>query len=108
MTITVIVSNFHPRSFFFFETCQIPLASCALRKTDDGFVSLCFPLAGVFALLQAVAFLKYVQSFLSKTEFKYFFFVATALAAGAVFVTVVGLTWAGVIAPWSGRYNKIR
>ena len=58
---------------------------------------------GVFALLQAVAFLKYLQSFLSKTEFKYFFFMAATIAAGVVFMTVVGLTWAGVVAPWSGR-----
>ena len=57
----------------------------------------------MFALLQAYAVLNYVQSFLSKSEFKYFFFVAVTLAAGIVFAAVVGLTWLGVIAPWSGR-----
>jgi dolichyl-diphosphooligosaccharide--protein glycosyltransferase len=59
--------------------------------------------SGVFVLLQAVAALKYLQNFLTKSEFKVFFFVSATLAAGVVFLTVVGLTWLGVIAPWSGR-----
>ena len=58
---------------------------------------------GVFALLQAVAVLKYLQNFLTKSEFRTFFFLAATTAAGVVFVTVVGLTWLGIIAPWSGR-----
>jgi len=60
---------------------------------------------GVFALLIAMAVLKYLQSVLSKAEFKYFFMVAALLAPVLVFLTVVGLTYAGVIAPWSGRYS---
>jgi len=59
----------------------------------------------VFALLQAVAVLKYLQNFLTKSEFRTFFFLAASAAAAVVFVTVVGLTWMGVIAPWSGRYE---
>jgi dolichyl-diphosphooligosaccharide--protein glycosyltransferase len=58
---------------------------------------------GVFALLQFVAVSNYLKNFLTKTEFKYFFFLASSIAAGIVFLTVVGLTWAGVIAGWSGR-----
>ena len=65
-----------------------------------------FPFSGVFALLQAVAALKYLQKFLTKSEFKMFFFLAASVAAGLVFLTVVGLTWLGVIAPWSGRLEK--
>ena len=61
---------------------------------------------GVFALLQAVAISNYLKNFLTKSEFKYFFFMASSVAAGLVFLTVVGLTWAGVIAPWSGRYEN--
>ena len=49
----------------------------------------------MFALLNAYALLKYVQSFLTKSEFKAFFFIAAAAAAGFIFLTVVGLTWAG-------------
>ena len=58
----------------------------------------------MFALLQAVALLKYLQTFLSKSEFKYFFFVSATAAAGVVFAAVVGLTMLGVVAPWSGRW----
>ena len=70
-----------------------------LTKVENG-VLFC---SGVFALLQAVAALKYLQNFLTKSEFKLFFFFAASVAAGVVFLTVVGLTWMGVIAPWSGR-----
>ena len=65
------------------------------------------PFAGVFALLNAVAFLKYLQRFLSKTEFRHFFLLASAVSAGVVFLAVVGLTYAGVIAPWSGRFYSL-
>ena len=63
-------------------------------------------ITGVFALLQAVALLKYMQTFLNKSEFKYLFLAGLG-AAGAVFLAVVGLTWAGVVAPWSGRQVKL-
>jgi dolichyl-diphosphooligosaccharide--protein glycosyltransferase len=61
--------------------------------------------AGVFALLIVMALLKYMQSLLSKAEFKYFFVVAALVAPVVVFLVVVGLTYAGIIAPWSGRYS---
>lgn len=58
----------------------------------------------MFALLNAVAVLKYMQSVMSRAEFRHFFIVAAGSAAGVVFLAVVGLTWMGVIAPWSGRF----
>lgn len=51
--------------------------------------------AGVFALINAYAVIKYVQSFLTKAEFKFFFISAVGGAASIIFCTVVGLTWAG-------------
>lgn len=59
---------------------------------------------GVFALLIAVATLKYLQSVLSKSEFKSLFIFGGLISAGVVFLTVVILTYAGYIAPWSGRF----
>lgn len=50
---------------------------------------------GVFALLHAYSFLKYIQNFLTKSEFRYFFIAAVTAAAASVFVAVVALTWAG-------------
>jgi dolichyl-diphosphooligosaccharide--protein glycosyltransferase len=61
--------------------------------------------AGVFALLIVMALLKYLQSLLSKAEFKYFFVAAALVAPAVVFLVVAGLTYAGIIAPWSGRYS---
>ena len=76
---------------------QIPFVGFQPVKTSEHMAS-----AGVFALLQAIAALKYLQNYLTKSEFKTVFFFAGTCAAGLVFLTVVGLTWAGVIAPWSG------
>lgn len=59
---------------------------------------------GVFALLNAVAVLRYLQSKLSSSEIKYVFTIGVLIAGAAVFCVVVLLTYAGVIAPWSGRY----
>lgn len=50
---------------------------------------------GVFALLHAFALLRYVQSHLSKSEFRQFFLISVIGAAGIVFLGVVGLTYAG-------------
>lgn len=61
---------------------------------------------GIFALLNAVAVLRYLQSKLSSTEIKYVFTIGVLIAAAVVFCVVVLLTYAGVIAPWSGRYKR--
>jgi dolichyl-diphosphooligosaccharide--protein glycosyltransferase len=81
---------------------QIPFVGFQPVKTSEHMAS-----AGVFALLQAVAFIKYVQTYLSKAEFKYFFIMSGSIAAALVFAVVVGLTWAGVVAPWSGRFYSL-
>ena len=81
---------------------QIPFVGFQPVKTSEHMAS-----AGVFALLQAIAALKYLQNYLTKSEFKTVFFFAGTCAAGLVFLTVVGLTWAGVIAPWSGRFYSL-
>lgn len=62
---------------------------------------------GVFALLNAVAVLRYLQSKLSSSEIKHVFTAGVLIAGVAVFCIVVLLTYAGVIAPWSGRYVPI-
>ncbi|KAJ8306809.1 hypothetical protein KUTeg_014893 [Tegillarca granosa] len=81
---------------------QVPFVGFQPIKTSEHMAS-----AGVFALVIAYSALKYIQSFLTKTEFRYFFFAAVASAAGVIFLAVVGLTWAGVIHPWSGRFYSL-
>jgi len=81
---------------------QIPFVGFQPIQTSEHMAS-----AGVFALLQAVAFLTYLRGYLSKAEFKYFFLVAGAIAALVVLLVVVSLTMAGVVAPWSGRFYSL-
>lgn len=75
-----------------------------LTKLNFHSFTVCFCSLGVFALLFAVAVLKYLQSVMTKSEFKSLVIWGGLAAAGVVFATVVGLTYAGYIAPWSGRY----
>ncbi|KAK9239759.1 Oligosaccharyl transferase STT3 subunit-domain-containing protein [Lipomyces kononenkoae] len=62
---------------------------------------------GVFGLLQLVGFSEYMRSRLPSRQFKVLITVATIglLALGAL--AVVGLTLAGVIAPWTGRFYSL-
>ncbi|CAL4117572.1 unnamed protein product, partial [Meganyctiphanes norvegica] len=81
---------------------QIPFVGFQPIRTSEHMAA-----AGVFALLNAVALLKYLQSVLSANEFRHFFIGAASIAAGGVFLGVVVLTWAGVVAPWSGRFYSL-
>ncbi|KAL1512531.1 hypothetical protein ABEB36_002112 [Hypothenemus hampei] len=81
---------------------QIPFVGFQPIRTSEHMAA-----AGVFALLFAVAVLKYLQSMMSKSEFKFLVIWGGSLAAGLVFATVVALTYAGYIAPWSGRFYSL-
>uniref|UniRef100_A0A2R5L6K1 dolichyl-diphosphooligosaccharide--protein glycotransferase n=1 Tax=Ornithodoros turicata TaxID=34597 RepID=A0A2R5L6K1_9ACAR len=81
---------------------QIPFVGFQPVRTSEHMAS-----AGVFVLLNAYALLRYLQTFFSKSEMKTLFFGAVAAVAGVVFLTVVVLTYAGYIAPWSGRFYSL-
>ncbi|XP_071788330.1 dolichyl-diphosphooligosaccharide--protein glycosyltransferase subunit STT3B-like [Asterias amurensis] len=81
---------------------QVPFVGFQPVRTSEHMAA-----AGTFALLQAYAFLKYVQDFLSKKEFRALFFFGVVGTAGVVFLAVVLLTYAGYIAPWSGRFYSL-
>ncbi|XP_038076647.1 dolichyl-diphosphooligosaccharide--protein glycosyltransferase subunit STT3B-like [Patiria miniata] len=81
---------------------QVPFVGFQPVRTSEHMAA-----AGTFALLQAYAFLKYVQDFLSKKEFRALFFFGVMGTAGVVFLSVVLLTYAGFIAPWSGRFYSL-
>ncbi|XP_076455987.1 dolichyl-diphosphooligosaccharide--protein glycosyltransferase subunit STT3B-like [Babylonia areolata] len=81
---------------------QVPFVGFQPIRTSEHMAA-----AGVFALLYAYAALRYIQTFLSKAEFRYFFILAVGVAAGLVFFVVVALTWLGYIAPWSGRFYSL-
>lgn len=81
---------------------QIPFVGFQPVRTSEHMAS-----AGMFVVVQAVAFLKYLQSKLSKAQFKIYLLAGSALVAGAVFMTVILLTQLGYIAPWSGRFYSL-
>ncbi|XP_019864980.1 dolichyl-diphosphooligosaccharide--protein glycosyltransferase subunit STT3B [Aethina tumida] len=81
---------------------QIPFVGFQPIRTSEHMAA-----SGVFVLLFAVGALKYLQSSLSKSEFKSVVIFGGLVAAGVVFSTVVLLTYAGYIAPWSGRFYSL-
>ncbi|KAK4884709.1 hypothetical protein RN001_000980 [Aquatica leii] len=81
---------------------QIPFVGFQPIRTSEHMAA-----SGVFALIIAVAALKYLQTMLSKSEFKSLFIVGALVAAAVVFLAVVVLTYAGYIAPWSGRFYSL-
>lgn len=80
------------------------LLKCSL--SFDMFPHALFSISGVFALLQAYAFLQYLKDRLTRQEFQTLFFLGVSLAAGVVFLTVIYLTYTGMTsAPyWEGIF----
>ncbi|CAB4004328.1 dolichyl-diphosphooligosaccharide--glycosyltransferase subunit STT3B, partial [Paramuricea clavata] len=81
---------------------QVPFVGFQPIRTSEHMAS-----AGVFALLQAYAFLKFLQDHATWAEIQQFFHVMVAGVAGLVFAVVVLLTYFGYIAPWSGRFYSL-
>lgn len=81
---------------------QIPFVGFQPVRTSEHMAS-----AGVFVLIQAYAFLKYLQTKISKAQFRIYLVAGSAIVAGVVFLTVIILTQLGYIAPWSGRFYSL-
>ncbi|KAK7571108.1 hypothetical protein V9T40_014712 [Parthenolecanium corni] len=81
---------------------QIPFVGFQPIRTSEHMAAL-----GVFALIIAFAALKYISSKVTKAEFTFLFKVLLFVAAASVFLAVVVLTYAGVVAPWSGRFYSL-
>uniref|UniRef100_A0AAQ4RNE8 dolichyl-diphosphooligosaccharide--protein glycotransferase n=1 Tax=Gasterosteus aculeatus aculeatus TaxID=481459 RepID=A0AAQ4RNE8_GASAC len=69
---------------------QIPFVGFQPIRTSEHMAA-----AGVFVLLQVYAFLQYLKDRLTKQEFQTLFFLGVSLAAGAVFLSVIYLTYTG-------------
>ncbi|RYO74706.1 hypothetical protein DL764_010763 [Monosporascus ibericus] len=81
---------------------QIPFVGFSPVRTSEH-----MPALGIFGFLQIVAFLEYVRSAVPSRQFQTFLY----LSLGVIFVVsllgLVGLTAAGYIAPWSGRFYSL-
>jgi dolichyl-diphosphooligosaccharide--protein glycosyltransferase len=82
---------------------QIPFVGFQPVRTSEHMLA-----AGVFALLQAYAFIEYLYAKLPRAgDLKQLFFGLMIVIGLFVFAVVVLLTYAGYIAPWSGRFYSL-
>ncbi|CAF5000996.1 unnamed protein product, partial [Rotaria sp. Silwood1] len=82
---------------------QIPFVGFQPVRTSEHMLA-----AGVFALLQAYAFIDYLYTKLPRADdLKQLFFGLMIIIGLVVFAVVVVLTYAGYIAPWSGRFYSL-
>ena len=84
------------------SSMQIPFVGFLPVSTSEHMAS-----AGVFGLLQIVAFFKYMSSVLTKAEFKYFLMVAGTIMVAAVLVIMLAISYSGSVAGWSGRFYSL-
>ncbi|CAG9540143.1 unnamed protein product [Cercopithifilaria johnstoni] len=81
---------------------QIPFVGFQPVKTSEHMAA-----AGIFGLLQVIAALKYMQHRISRKEFMTLFFGGISLVFVLGIFTIIVLTYAGYIAPWSGRFYSL-
>merc|ERR1711936_180951 len=84
------------------SSMQIPFVGFLPVSTSEHMAS-----AGVFGLLQIIAFFKYMSSVLTKAEFKYFLMVAGTIMFAAVLVIMLAISYSGSVAGWSGRFYSL-
>ncbi|KAK9472757.1 Oligosaccharyl transferase STT3 subunit-domain-containing protein [Dipodascopsis tothii] len=81
---------------------QIPFVGFLPIRSSEHMAAL-----GVFGLIQLVAFIQYLRAKLPSAEFRIIVTVGALVLAGLGFAAIVGLTFAGVIAPWTGRFYSL-
>jgi dolichyl-diphosphooligosaccharide--protein glycosyltransferase len=62
---------------------------------------------GVFGLLQIVAFVELVRSHVPSKQFRQLLFASVIVAGVLGALAIVGLTYKGWIAPWTGRFYSL-
>ncbi|XP_014473390.1 PREDICTED: dolichyl-diphosphooligosaccharide--protein glycosyltransferase subunit STT3B isoform X2 [Dinoponera quadriceps] len=80
---------------------QIPFVGFQPIRTSEHMAA-----GGVFGLLIFIAALRYLRTVLTKSEMKYFGGVV-AVTAVMLLLVLIALTYAGVVAPWSGRFYSL-
>ncbi|RYO85763.1 hypothetical protein DL766_008550 [Monosporascus sp. MC13-8B] len=81
---------------------QIPFVGFSPVRTSEH-----MPALGIFGFLQIVAFLEYVRSAVPSRQFQTFLYLSLGVIFGVSLLGLVGLTAAGYIAPWSGRFYSL-
>ncbi|KAJ8325874.1 oligosaccharyl transferase stt3 subunit [Batrachochytrium dendrobatidis] len=84
------------------SSMQIPFVGFQPTFTSEHMAAL-----GIFGLVQIMAFIELLKSHLSETHFKRLF---VGIAIGFFFIglaALVGLTFSGKVAPWTGRFYSL-
>ncbi|KAL0954077.1 hypothetical protein HGRIS_005226 [Hohenbuehelia grisea] len=81
---------------------QVPFVGFQPVKTSEHMGAL-----GVFGLLQIIAFAQLVRSHLSSKQFQNLLLVAVISSGILGSLAIVGLTYKGWIAPWTGRFYSL-
>ncbi|KAI0287353.1 Oligosaccharyl transferase STT3 subunit [Russula brevipes] len=81
---------------------QVPFVGFQPVRTSEHMGAL-----GVFGLLQIVAFVELVRSHVPSKQFQQLLFVSVIAAGILGALAIVGLTYKGWIAPWTGRFYSL-
>jgi len=84
------------------SSMQVPFVGFQPVSTSEHMAAL-----GVFGLLQIVAFTQLVRSHVSSKQFQNLLFLALISIGVLGFFAMVGLTYKGKIAPWTGRFYSL-
>lgn len=81
---------------------QIPFVGFLPIRSSEHMAAL-----GVFGLLQLVAFGEHIRAKIPSKNFKTLVLTSSIVIVLVAFTALVGLTFAGVIAPWTGRFYSL-
>ncbi|KAJ7876262.1 oligosaccharyl transferase STT3 subunit [Mycena leptocephala] len=84
------------------SSMQVPFVGFQPVSTSEHMAAL-----GVFGLLQIVAFTQLVRSHVSSKQFQDLLLLVLVSVGLLGFVGIVGLTYKGAIAPWTGRFYSL-
>ncbi|PKI85100.1 dolichyl-diphosphooligosaccharide--protein glycotransferase [Malassezia vespertilionis] len=81
---------------------QIPFVGFQPLRTSEHMAAL-----GVFGLLQLIALVELCRRYVNSSEFRKVMTTFVICVALLSFVALVGLTYAGFVAPWTGRFYSL-
>jgi len=109
--VVLLMGKFSAKIYISYSTFYIVGLICSMQVPFVGFQPLRtsehMAALGVFGLLQIVAFLHYVKAATTKKQFEVLFKTGFLISSILGFVLLTGLTWAGYVAPWSGRFYSL-
>ncbi|KAH9951110.1 oligosaccharyl transferase STT3 subunit [Amylocystis lapponica] len=99
----ILMGRFSSRLYVAYSSCmQVPFVGFQPVRTSEHMAAL-----GVFGLLQIIAFAELVRSHVSSKQFQSLLF-ASVIGMGVLGASaIVGLTYKGWIAPWTGRFYSL-